>query len=427
MSFIIKYVSALTLFMCCTSTLISQAVMTLNNDPYIVFDNGTVANPIYLVIDNDQDNAISLAGTGGNIVTENEFHKLRWRIGNSTGLYDIPYTSINDIKLPYQMDVVGAGVGGTHIDFSTFPTDIMNFPRPSMVTHMSDAATGSVDNSEFVIDRFWLNDAMNYGTRPDVNLRFGYDADETIGNFVTPGDMVAQRFRTTDETWGGSVSMSYLFWGVDNTTDAVENAAVDGENLYEAWTLTDRNSLLPVTLTAFSVSCKVDYVLLSWTTESEQDAEKFIIEKSINGYDWNVLGSVPAQGNSSIETNYQFEDPNPRAQITYYRLRQVDFNGEEEVFDAQSLKACGDTNNEIAVNSHNNGQYQISLQSDQPQEVVANLYSMNGQKVRDTRVLTVESGNNVFLFNDDHVSSGVYMIHLEGTTIFYTHKILIHK
>lgn len=407
--------------------LFSQARVTLNDDPYIVFDNGTEITPIFLVIDNNEDLALASSGTGGNIVSEGEYHKLRWRIGDTTGSYQIPFTTENDVKIPYEMVINAPGEDGTHIDFSTFPTDVMNFPRPSMVTHMYDAATGDVDNSEHVIDRFWINDAMNYTTRPTVNLRFGYDPDETIGNFVTPGDMVAQRFRTTDETWGGSVSMSYLFWGIDNTVDAVEDAAVDGEELYEAWTLTNRNSLLPVTLTAFSASCMDEYVLLSWTTETEQNAEKFIIEKSINGFNWSEIGTVPAQGNSSSITDYSFEDKNLRNRITYYRLRQVDFNGDEEMFDAQSLKACDDLVNNVTVNSHDNGQYQITFQTEDYETVQVDLYSVSGQKVRETKTLDLNTGENVFIFNDDHVSNGVYMIYIESPTIYLTHKILIHK
>lgn len=56
---------------------ISQARIVLNDDVYVVLNGGDVTTPIYTVIDNANTNALATAGTGGNLVSENEYNKLR--------------------------------------------------------------------------------------------------------------------------------------------------------------------------------------------------------------------------------------------------------------------------------------------------------------------------------------------------------------
>jgi len=407
----------------------SQGRIVLNNDPYIVFDNGTAGTPVFVVVDNANANAITTLGTGGNIVTENEFNKIRWRINNQTGLYNLPYTTVNDVKIPFSMQVTGAGAGGTHVDFSTYGTSPMNFPRPSMVTHMTDALTASIDNSLWVIDRFWLIDAMNYGTRPTTTLTFGYDPNEMPGpNTVTAGNLRSQRFQSVTDTWNVSPALVGIFFGTDNTAqDRVEFSAVPSGELWEAWTLADRFNLLPVELLYFNARCEETFVQLNWATGSEQNAMHFEVEKSTDGYTWEIIAELQAQGTTNQETTYSYRDYNPAQQTAYYRLIQTDFDGTSESFDIQSVEACGEENNDIWVYNQLDGQYQVTINAQSDQFISVNLYDMNGKQVRQTKQLAVVKGSNVFLFNDNHVSTGMYMLTIEGSSMQYNHKLIIQK
>ena len=69
-------------------------------------------------------------------------------------------------------------------------------------------------------------------------------------------------------------------------------------------------------------------VLLEWTTASEENNDYFAIERSIDGVTWKVLGNVGGAGTTSATHYYSFEDTKPVSGISYYRLKQVDFNGE---------------------------------------------------------------------------------------------------
>lgn len=83
---------------------------------------------------------------------------------------------------------------------------------------------------------------------------------------------------------------------------------------------------LPVSLNNFSYAISDKKVALNWSTLSETNSKQFIIERSSNGMDFDAIGSVPAAGMSSAETQYAFTDYSPDF-INYYRLKQTDIDG----------------------------------------------------------------------------------------------------
>jgi hypothetical protein len=67
-----------------------------------------------------------------------------------------------------------------------------------------------------------------------------------------------------------------------------------------------------------------------WTTQTEVNNRKFVVERSANGNMYNVLGEVATlavNGNSNTPINYSFEDVNPLTGKAQYRLKMVDNGG----------------------------------------------------------------------------------------------------
>lgn len=95
---------------------------------------------------------------------------------------------------------------------------------------------------------------------------------------------------------------------------------------------------LPITLKLLTVKNEGNKNKIYWTTSSEQRNDYFIIEKSDDGINYKEIGQVEGAGNSSQELNYSFTDPNPYLGIGYYRLTQVDFNGQSETFNPVSCE-----------------------------------------------------------------------------------------
>jgi len=84
---------------------------------------------------------------------------------------------------------------------------------------------------------------------------------------------------------------------------------------------------LPIVLLQFNVKPKNENVEVEWTTSSELNNDYFTIEKSIDGFEWITAYKTDGAGNSTSPLSYFYIDPNPYPGISYYRLKQTDFDG----------------------------------------------------------------------------------------------------
>lgn len=94
---------------------------------------------------------------------------------------------------------------------------------------------------------------------------------------------------------------------------------------------------LPIELVNFLVNCNQNVVELNWQTASESNSDYFTVERSRDGVNFEIITTVDAVGNSSSLTSYAWTDHDPISEISYYRLRQTDFDGSSEVFDMRSI------------------------------------------------------------------------------------------
>lgn len=91
-------------------------------------------------------------------------------------------------------------------------------------------------------------------------------------------------------------------------------------------------SLLPITLISFNGTFKDGRSFLFWATASEVFNDRFEIERSHDAINWELIGKVSGAGFSFMIRNYKFVDLDPQKGYNYYRLKQVDFNGDYEYF-----------------------------------------------------------------------------------------------
>jgi len=97
-------------------------------------------------------------------------------------------------------------------------------------------------------------------------------------------------------------------------------------------------TLLPVELTSFDALLNNKQVTLKWETAAEVNNAGFEIQKSLNGRDWEILGWVDGNGTTAETTTYEYIDRAPFAGDNYYRLKQVDYDGQFEFSDIATVR-----------------------------------------------------------------------------------------
>jgi len=138
----------------------------------------------------------------------------------------------------------------------------------------------------------------------------------------------------TIAVYGGVV---YMTGGTPGSYPVTAGAfqTVHGGGAYNAWIAqlcddcTMNCSVLPIELLSFKARLtKNNLVSLEWVTASETNNDYFMVERSKDALHFEDIGKVKGKGNSNTITNYDFSDGNLPTGITYYRLQQVDYDGQ---------------------------------------------------------------------------------------------------
>ena len=98
-------------------------------------------------------------------------------------------------------------------------------------------------------------------------------------------------------------------------------------------------AVLPVELLSFTGICNKQEVVVNWSTAAGTNNNYFTVERSNEGINWQVAGTVNGTGNSSVHT-YTFTNKHPGKAISYYRLKQTDLNGIYKYGNIITVKQC---------------------------------------------------------------------------------------
>lgn len=94
---------------------------------------------------------------------------------------------------------------------------------------------------------------------------------------------------------------------------------------------------LPIELLSFNGTPLAEGNELRWVTASETNNSHFIVERSVDGVAYESLATVPGAGTTSSPTHYKFLDQDAPGGVSYYRLLQVDLNGDAEYHDVVAI------------------------------------------------------------------------------------------
>ncbi|MCA6363721.1 MAG: hypothetical protein IM638_11845 [Bacteroidetes bacterium] len=112
----------------------------------------------------------------------------------------------------------------------------------------------------------------------------------------------------------------------------IDNAANDHHlqiDDLEVWPLADPcATVLPVEFTSFTATLSHNRPMLRWETATETNNARFEIQRSADGEVFETTGSVAGAGTTTQPQHYSYYDISAPVGILYYRLKQIDYNGE---------------------------------------------------------------------------------------------------
>lgn len=187
---------------------------------------------------------------------------------------------------------------------------------------------------------------------------------------------------------------------------------------------------LPVELLEFQAQLTTqNTVKIFWSTSMEKNSDYFALERSAEGEHFEVLKTIAAAGNSNTIKEYQAYDLQPQGEQMYYRLRQVDLDGHEEIFGPVRLKyrrSGSEKKMFIYPNPIQQEGFFISLSGlKQNQEIKISLYNLSG-KAFPSRLLKLNASNATEFFYKlpADLKAGTYIINIQSQESTYQQKIV---
>ena len=188
---------------------------------------------------------------------------------------------------------------------------------------------------------------------------------------------------------------------------------------------TEKTVTLPVELINFNTILQDNQVVVTWKTASEINSDFFQVERSLDGINFDVIAVVSGAGNSNDIINYSYYDAFPPIGIVYYRIRQVDFDGENKIFDVKSLR-IGTTFNTNWVHSSELGIHKLNIFGDLEGTYEVMIIDINGKVVFNKSFLTASNNDNSMLINlPSNLKNGVYLVNVQNNGFKNSGKILI--
>ena len=211
-------------------------------------------------------------------------------------------------------------------------------------------------------------------------------------------------------------------WNIISSVLDTENNTLTAENIsgFSIWTASSTNKPLPIALLSFDVVADNNEVALKWTTASEINNDFFTIERSADGRNFEPVGFVQGAGNSNKVLNYHKRDIQPLEGISYYRLKQTDYDGSYEYSYIVSVKMDNRTNvsDILLYPNPNNGRFNIQHAGES--NLLFKIYDMHGRMVYASEAAPL----NVTQISETNLKTGLYSVVFEGAEIF-TRKMMV--
>ncbi len=249
-----------------------------------------------------------------------------------------------------------------------------------------------------------------------------------IAYFSTPGLPAGVTVNST-----GGAAGTILTTSQNNCTVGSTNQAANGANGTNLFNLTLNESTtpfagcllaLPVEFYDFSYSYnEVFGVDLYWSTLTEVNNDYFNIYRGFNGMGFELIGQVDAIGTSTTISDYRFNDSEPLTGINYYRLSQVDLDGQETMLETIAVAVDKSLEGLTLIPNPSANQVYLLFQNSMKDQGEIYILQANGAMVA-AQEINIDKGKNKILLNTETLKPGVYYVAIRSSTLIKQVKMI---
>jgi hypothetical protein len=186
---------------------------------------------------------------------------------------------------------------------------------------------------------------------------------------------------------------------------------------------------LPIVLISFEATANEDNVDLKWVTATEINSDFFTLERSSDAKNWEEIITTNGAGNANQVLEYFETDFEPLEGVSYYRLKQTDFDGQYEYFNIVTVRF---KNNNLTKNMslfpnpvYLGGIVQVEFKDIFESDFLVVLRNISGRKFYSKMDRNIENGIVVEIPIDIEIPAGVYLITATSENQTYSQKLII--
>lgn len=302
---------------------------------------------------------------------------------------------------------VGEGNANFCVITDTLPDNVTFIPGSVQVIINAGITAGTYLTDDAGDDQAEFDNINNA-----VTFRAGQSAGNSAGGILAPGESFEIQFKVKVNlpATGSYIAPVINIARITAYSDAGIKSTDDATAILEPM-----DGPLPVTLKSFTAILSLQHtVKINWMTSMEINCRSYEIERSIDGKNFIVALSIAGSGNSSSQKNYIATDNigSLSAQLIYYRLKQVDFDGKQSYSKVIAVRV-GNVSSGFTVSPNPFANYtNITLNWHKNESSSISIFSMSGKEMIAKNIQLNKGTNYISMTELSTLAAGVYVIRL---------------
>ena len=279
-------------------------------------------------------------------------------------------------------------------------------------------------NFQNYISRYWSVSPTGLSGTPNYTITYTY-----VTGDVTGDESKLVPVKVSSGTWYKPVTFTNTSAAPNITNGQAEGTGgVDVATKKLTWSGLSTFSFdmaagneaqaLPIHLLYFTAKPQTNRVRLDWATASETNNDYFTVERSQDGENFNELFKKPGAGISTTNLYYFGYDNKPFDGISYYRLKQTDYDGKYEYSDVESVNfTLGNYKEDIELNIYpnpvENNTIHVKFDAKQQTDFHVAIYDAVGKLIYQ-ETINAEKGPNDHAIELPSVAAGMYQLEIRN-------------